>query len=183
MLISLNDFAEILRDFAKHFSYFAKYCRKISFAKEILSNTKFRERNFAKFRQILISRNDFVEILRNFVIWLVSKNEISQNFANFAAQIYEIKISQNFLDHPRGRPISKCKDDFSSPSVDFSSVIPQLLFCVCGSEPWGRVQVLELTILANESHGAGQQSHLEHKRGRHSDTTLYYVDDSKNHSS
>jgi len=110
------------RNFAEHFLYFAKFRCVISFAKEISVNfvkyllhlmilPKFREilfefreislcsfceRNFAKFRQIFISRNDFAEISRNFanyfsyfaklVAKLVSRNEISRNLAsrNFA---------------------------------------------------------------------------------------------------
>ena len=50
ILISPNDFAEISHNFAKYFSYFTKFCRKTSFAKQ----------NFAKLREILL-----YEILQN----------------------------------------------------------------------------------------------------------------------
>jgi len=55
-LISRNDFAKIARTFAKHFLYFARFRRVISFAKKIsriFVKYLFREMILLKFRKIV----------------------------------------------------------------------------------------------------------------------------------
>ena len=98
ILNSHKAFAEISRNFAKHFLYFAKFCLVMSFAKEILPNFVkylFCDIILPKFCKIF--QNIFL-ISRNFVAKLVLRNHISQNFApRNLAKFREIisKISRN----------------------------------------------------------------------------------------
>jgi len=144
-----NDFAEIRQDSAKRYFYFAKFCRIITFANEILQNfvkylvlrKKFRKilsntyftkwfcRNFSKYfsyfakfhRMISLAKRNF----EKFSKFCFTKfwNFFSKISRNYEMKLLQYFVSRNFRDHPSHRTENP-NDGISMTAILASMTMP-----------------------------------------------------------